>query len=209
VNPVRIRALYLAALIVTLSLSGCGRSGQRGNGQETSRVRVDHSATKMKEAGVANPSGNPAERPGVTVYRPKALPHARYDMGQPSVVDLDTGDMLVLKSGHRGGAGTFGLSNERTGGIAGGLFQSWSTQDVTVFEVTALSIADDGFRRFRPRGEYNLTRLAEMFRAIKEAGYRVAQPQSKTGYRGQVLVVDSRPNRADEIDRMTGKRVPS
>ena len=142
-------------------------------------------------------SGNPAERPGVTVFRPEKLANVAYDAETSRVIDLDTGNRLSVKSGHAGGPGQFGFSNQETGPIAGGSYSLWSSEDLIVYEITGLATSEPGFPT-RGRSEFDSSPIAELFRARFDA---VSPKHTRT-----VLVVDSRPETPGEPNRATGAR---
>jgi hypothetical protein len=198
--------ITVCALLLLTGCSGSGAPSSKGGGKASASSDGDGA----KEVGVnttLRQPDNPAEREGVKVYRPKRLTNTTYDQNKRMVVDLDTGDKLVITSpGHAGGPGQFGFLNEKTGGIAGGEYVFWSGKDVYVYNVTRMLTTKDGFRNYRAREEYGIGRLAEMFRARAEESYRKAQPLSKTGFRDTVLVVDSRPEKTSEINPVNGLR---
>jgi hypothetical protein len=153
------------------------------------------------EAPVGNVgrSGNPAEWPNVRVYRPRKLNNVRYDGEKRLLTDLATGDRLTLRTGHAGGPGHVSYSNEKTGGIAYGAYYNWSSyeQNLLVYNVSSLR-TEIGSAPQRAREEFEIGRLAELFRASYEAAV-------SPNRRKEVLVVDSRPEQAAEIDRVTGE----
>lgn len=186
-----------------LLLTSCSAGGDEGNPPDRDAGRGDSKVVgSSKEAeveGTKRQPDNPAEREGVKVYRPKKLLHAKYDLNSRSVVDLDTGDKLVNnRIGHAGGPGGFGFSNAQGRGIAGGDFIFWSNNDVAVFNITKILTAKDGFRNYRAREEYDVARLAEMFRARYD--------QNDPFHKKEVLVVDSRPKKISEINPVNGLR---
>lgn len=193
-----------------LLLTSCSAGGDEGDSPDRDTERpgskVVGASKEAEVEGTERQPDNPAEREGVKVYRPERLADISYDQNKRAVVDLETGDRLVNnRVGHAGGPGLFGFSNERTGEIAGGEYVVWDSNGVTVFEVTKLVIWVGKKHQYLAREEYEISRLAEMFRALREAQYRKAQPHSKTGFRKEVLVVDSRPKKISEIDPVNGQ----
>jgi hypothetical protein len=199
-------AIAGCAALLLMGCSGSDAPSSKGSGKASASSNGDGT----KEVGVNNTvrqPDNPAEREGVKVYRPRRLANPTYDQNKRAVVDLDTGDKLVITSlGHAGGPSRFGFSNEKTGGIAGGSVVDWSDKELAVFEVTSISIAADEFKSYRAREEYDIGRIGEMFRALAEGAYAKGQPLSKTGLRKEVLVVDSRPEKISEINPQNGSR---
>lgn len=147
----------------------------------------------------------PADREGAKVYKPKPLSNLRYDMNSSSVADLDTGDKLITKSGHAGGVGTFGFSNPTVGLIASGGYRYWGSTDRSVFEVTWIRTTVEGVHQYRAREEYDISRIAEMFRALKDEMVRRARPIVGNNPYREVLVVDSRPEKISEINPVNGQ----
>jgi hypothetical protein len=103
-----------------------------------------------------------------------------------------------LRSGHAGGTGRFGFANENTGAIAAGEFEYWSDEVYDVYEVTRIRIISDQYGAYRAREEYDIGRLAKLFRAKSDLLSSTQRPE--------VLVVDSRPATLAEIDQKSGKR---
>ena len=140
---------------------------------------------------------NPAERPGVKVYRPEPLPNATYDAATNRVIDLDTGNRLTVRSGHAGGPGRFGFSNQESGPIAGGSYSLWSSEALIVYEITGLATSEPGFPA-RARSEFDSSPIADLFRARYDA---VSPYHTRT-----VLVADSRTETPGEPNRDAGAR---
>jgi hypothetical protein len=194
---------WTIAVCASLLLVGCGANNTKDTpNDETEQKRsVDAAASKetsMTEK-VVRQSGNPAERQGVKVYRPKQLPNTAYDQSTRTLTNLDTRDKLIVSSpGHADGPGQFGFSNEKTGGIAGGSFKDWGDKGVYVYEITSILTTEDGFRKYRAREEYDIGRLAEMWRARYD--------QIDPDHGKQILIVDSRPEKINEINPQNGIR---
>lgn len=148
--------------------------------------------SEVKEANVSDqrwPSGNPAEWPGVKVYRPRKLEHTSYDRGSRTIIDLDTGDALTLSRpiGPGDEQRTFGFYNQKTGPYVGGVFVSWSNSDLSVCAITSIRAAVDGDGKRLTRDDYDIERLAEMLGVL--AG------QFSHSRHKQLLVVDARPEK--------------
>lgn len=191
------------AVCASLLLMGCGTDNKNDTPNDQTKQRRLDDAAASKEADmdedVVRQPNNPAKREGVKVYRPKKLQNVRYNRGDRTLIDLDTGDELVISSpGHAGGPGQFGFSNERTGSIAGGSVIYWSDVGIGVYEITAIRRTVDGKRQYRSREEYDIGRLAELFRAKYD--------QNDPSHRREILVVDSRPEKISEIDPQNGIR---
>jgi hypothetical protein len=200
-------AIAGCAALLLMGCSGSDAPSSKGGGKAS--TSSDGGGTK--EVGVNNTvrqPDNPAEREGVKVYRPKRLANTTYDQNKRTVVDLDTGDKLVVSKpiGPGDSPRQFGFSNEKTGGIAGGSFKYWSDNDVSVFEVTGISIAADEFKSYRAREEYDIGRIGEMFGALREAVYRKNQPLANVGFDKEIIVADSRPETISEINPQNGTR---
>lgn len=149
--------------------------------------------------GAARPR-NPADRSGVKVYRPKKLANVKYSSAGSYVKNLDNGDALVVRSGHAGGVGQFSYSNANAGLIAYGGYYSWGggNSDIRGFDVVALKAEHATGAPFRARSEFDLTQMAELFRAYNDA----AMPDNTYS----AIVVDSRPENANEIDPTSGAK---
>jgi hypothetical protein len=144
-------------------------------------------------------SGNPAERPGVDVHRPEKLRHVRYDRGERTILDLDTGDRLKLVSPFRESPGHFVFSNEGSGFIAQGSYFEWNNSDTSVYEITAVSSSRDGELRYFARTGFDISTIAALFRAALDAAW--------PDHGGKTLVVDARPATPADMDPKTGSRV--
>lgn len=150
----------------------------------------------MTDAG--GRSGNPAERPGVEVHRPRKLANVRYDAAHDIVTDLDTGDRLSVSRGHAGRPGQYGFCNEKTGPIAYGSFKRWGggNSEVDGVEILGLKTEHSTGAPWRARSEFNTARLAELFRAHTDA--------SISNHRYAIIVVDAQPETSNDINLRTG-----
>ena len=193
-----IRVAVTGFLGLTLLLAGCGsQEGADAAGAANRDPAAVANAEEDVTMGAAIRSGNPAERPGVKVYRPKKLDNLHYDSARRMVTDLDTGDRLALTLGHAGGVAQYGFSNEKTGWIANGGYFSWGGSGLTVYEVATLRKREAvGSSDHLSRSEFEISRLAELFRASADA----ALPNHPR----VVWVVDSRPATPDDINPQTG-----
>jgi hypothetical protein len=191
----------LITVCALLLLSGCSGS-ETPSSKDGGKASASSDGGGTKEVGVNNTvrqPDNPAEREGVKVYRPRRLANTTYDLNKRTVVDLDTGDELVITQyGHAGGPGGFSYRNNKIGPIASGRFISWSKMEVAVYAITAIWVAEDRFRNYRAREEYDVGRIGEMFRARYD--------QNDPHHRKEVLVVDSRPEKISEINPQNGSR---
>lgn len=189
-------------------LAGCGETGEPQSPDDGHRRApiTDAKSTKgpIMTAGQRRPT-NPADREGAKVYRPKPLANIRRDTYSSPVVDLDTGDKLIVRNGHAGGVGTFGFSNAAVGLIASGGYRYWGATDRSVFEVTWIRTTVDGVHQYRAREEYDISRIAEMFRALSDEAVRKARPIVGNIPLRDVLVVDSRPEKISEINPVNGQ----
>ncbi len=199
-----VRSEVICAFSVLL-LTSCSAGGGEGNppdrDTERSGSKVVGASKEAEVEGTKRQPDNPAEREGVKVYRPKQLANTSYDQNRRAVVDL-----VITSLGHAGGPGLFSYRNNKIGPIASGSVMQWSNMDAAVYNITAISIAADNFKSMRAREEYDIARLAEMFRGLSEEAYRKAQPLSKTGLTKEILVVDSRPEKISEINPQNGMR---
>lgn len=176
---------------IVLTLAGCSMPADEQADKNRGKS-MPLRKTEVKEANVSDlgwRSGNPAEWPGVKVYRPKKLEHTSYDRSSRTIIDLDTGD--ALKLGKQLGPGdeerSFGFYNQKTGPYEGGFFISWDilSDNLQVWAITSVRTTKNGQREERGREEFDIGRLAEMFRALNAHDTRV-------------LVVDARPEKASE-----------
>lgn len=178
-------AVVLVALGV---LAGCAdpedTSGAEAN-RAVAQANEDNGEAGM--TGTDRHSGNPAERPDVEVYRPTKLANVRYDAANNMVTDLDTGDRLSVSHGHAGGVGQYGVSNEKTGLIAYGGYRNWAGGNSRVlgFEILSLQTEHATGAPFRSRSEFNTARMAELFKAYRDA--------SIPDHHYSIIVVDARP----------------
>lgn len=204
----------LAGVASTLALIGSGMSGEqsRHNVADPSSGPVVH--LKSGEAGGAASGdkampnggkypGNPADRPGVKVYRPEKITTIEFDPKIRRVLDTSNGDFLITRSGHAGGVGQWTFGNLKTGGIAyGGFYSSGGGYGPTIYEIPSLKTGLGYKFPHLSRSEFDLGRIAELFRAEKDA----VAPNHGV----EVLVVDSRPetpnddNSSDAKDKLDG-----
>lgn len=165
------------ALLATL-LSACGDDKRESQRREKAKRRSAPSAPSHWN--------NPADRPGATVFEPRALPGAHFNEARERVEDSN-GDYLVLDQGHAGGEGQYTYGNQSTGLKAYGAwhYAGGDTHGLSVYEVIDLK-TELGAAPQIPQSAYRLDRIAEMFRAHREA--RSGDRRGK-----RILVVDSRP----------------
>lgn len=150
-------------------------------------VAANQGANVAKE--VTRSEEQPAQR-DVVVYRPRKLANVRYDPAHNMITDLDTGDRLSISSGHAGGPGQYGFSNINSGLIAYGGFRDGGYYGTAyggaiVYEIRTLRTEHATGAPTRARSEYDIARLAEMFRARADA----LLPDSSR----EVIVIDARP----------------
>jgi hypothetical protein len=198
------RAALLAGAVAS-SVGACSR-GEATIGEADKGTASEKSGAGAAVGGdsVERPSGNPADRPGVKVYRPEQLTNVRYDRETDTIVNLDTGDSLKVTPPFRESPGHYVFSNEKTGDIAFGGYLSGTggSLDREVFEITSVHPFDMPAgvtgQWFLARAEFDVSPIAELFRARLDA--------TSPNHRRNVLVVDVRPETPAEIDRQTGSR---
>lgn len=209
---------------LVLTLAGCSMPSDEQADKNRGKSMPSRKA-EVKEANVSDqrwPSGNPAEWPGVKVYRPRKLEHTSYDRSTDTIVDLDTGD--ALKLGKQLGPGdeerSFGFYNQKTGPYGGGFFVSFGAGDSEIYAIIRIGTGLGAERRYRAREEFDVSRLAELFRAHynlqidhmrQHRTRRLAElfgaqytPPKSLGK--PVLVVDARPEKVSEINPQNGTR---
>jgi len=135
------------------------------------------------------PHVNPEDRPGVRVYRPKALAAVEYEPDIRKVIDTSNGDYLITRLGHGTGIGHYTFGNAKKGMIAHGGFyyRGGNTRGLTIYEIPGLRTRLGGDAPYLARSEFEISRIAEMFRARMDA----ANPRHRT----EVVVIDSRPEK--------------
>jgi hypothetical protein len=192
----------LIAVGIALLLVGCGKrdAGQSGGEDKKAAPVREAGAKEVGVSDAARKSDNPAEWDDVKVHRPKRLENVVYDSSTRTLTDLDTGDRLVITfpSGPGDSPHQFGFSNEKTGGIAGGSFLDKGDSKTQIYQVTSILITEDGFRTYRAREEYDIARIAELFRAFTD--------QVNPNHKYEILVVDTRPEKKSEINPQNGIR---
>jgi len=197
-----------AALATLATLQGCGSGkGERKDRRSSPTDRARSEVKPLREASMPNSTDNPAERPGVEVYRPQKLESTQYNMNSNSVVDRHTGDTLqITRIGYAGGPGAFKFRDSSNNVTGNGTFLSLNRGDVSGYEITSILLSSDNFTSFRSREEYNASKLANLFGALAEAQERSAQPESETGQHEYMSVIDARPKTVSEINPRTGQR---
>jgi hypothetical protein len=173
------RAIVLAFFCAWLA-AACGQeSASPGSSDQASR-----SSDAATEKAMPNSWRNPADQPGVKVYRPEALPMARY-VSRIQRVEDSNGDYLVVQSGHAGGVGQYTFGNQDRL-IAYGGFRSTGDmrRRLSVFEILDLR-TELGAAPKLGRSEFEVARIAAMFRAYMDLG--------APNHGREIVVVDSRP----------------
>jgi len=120
------------------------------------------------------------------VYHPQKIEQVEYDPKINRVLHTPSGDFLILRSGHAGGPGHYTFGNLKIGMIAYGGFSSTGGYNGPLsYRVRSLRKELGGDKPRLSRAEFDLVRIAEMFRAAID----VRVPN----HGKEILVVDSRP----------------
>ena len=142
--------------------------------------------------------GNPMEWDDVEIIHPRKLENASYDRSTYTIVDLDTGDALKLSKplGPGDRPRQFGFYNLETGPYAGGSYINMGGEGSEIYVISGISTGAGADHRYRAREEFDIGRIAELFRARFDT----------FGSDKTVVVIDARPEKASEINPQNGTR---